>query len=156
MQVVCWKAGFVFQLRLPPPAFRMNLVQSDSEIVRDNWNSTVLLQVTVVAKNGASGHSLYVMFQGIDYVQIVLNRHAYLPFVFFSPSLSSLDLNSAFPNGIEFRCGDVSLHWDYPVGVLYDVYADVGRPLSVCVCDCTKQHVWYFLRLSPSMFHSTA
>ena len=132
----------------------MNLVQSDAEIVRDNWNSTVLLQVTVVAKNGSRGHSLYVAFPITDYVQIVLNRHAYLPFVFFSPSFSSLDLNSAFPNGIEFKCGDVSLYWDYPVGVLYDVYAEVGKPLSVCVCDCTKQHVGSFPCLLPSMLHS--
>ncbi|KAK8818475.1 hypothetical protein WA577_003778, partial [Blastocystis sp. JDR] len=108
----------------------MNLVQSDAEIIIDNWNSTVLLQVTMDLTTGVNRHTFY----------IVMNRHGYLPFIFFSPSFASIDLGSLLKSGIEFRCGDVTILWDRPIGVLYDVYAEVGKPLSVSVCSYSKKH----------------
>lgn len=79
-----------------------------------------------------------------------MNRHGYLPFVFFSPSFASIDLGSLLKSGIEFRCGDVTLLWDRPIGVLYDVYAEVGKPLSVSVCSYSKKHVFPFHPVFPS------
>ncbi len=79
-----------------------------------------------------------------------MNRHGYLPFIFFSPSFASIDLDSLLKSGIEFRYGDVTLLWDRPIGVLYDVYAEVGKPLSVSVCGYSKKHVFTF----HPVFHS--
>ena len=80
-----------------------------------------------------------------------MNRHAYLPFIFFSPSFASIDLESLLKSGIEFRCGDNTLLWDRPIGVLYDVYAEVGKPLCVSICSYSKKHVavFYSVFLSP-------
>ena len=54
-----WEAtGFIQSQRIP--FFAMNLVQSDAEIIIDNWNSTVLLQVTMDLTTGVNRHTFYV------------------------------------------------------------------------------------------------
>lgn len=78
-----------------------------------------------------------------------MNRHGYLPFIFFSPSFASIDLEPLLTNGIEFMCGDYTLLWDRPIGVLYDVYAEVGKPLCVSVCSYSKKHVFFYHSLYP-------
>eukprot|EP01101_Sappina_pedata_P009316 TRINITY_DN5396_c0_g1_i1.p1 TRINITY_DN5396_c0_g1~~TRINITY_DN5396_c0_g1_i1.p1 ORF type:complete len:303 (+),score=70.90 TRINITY_DN5396_c0_g1_i1:39-947(+) len=106
---------------------QINIASDDYEICRESWEGSIPILIQLAPDENSTNHAP-------DPFCMMVPRNSYFPLItdpireYFSSYITSL---SASPDEIWFDFRNIPLKWQYPIGVLFDLYALAGLDSNV-------------------------